>query len=494
MLDHSPTSLAPTDSPASRPGKGMIRRKPWREISAARILTGGRLGDLGRLPRYAAIFAMGATLIWAPIIGYLKTAPLKYKSELSLILPGSGASASVNLSDIGQASSYANSAFSSNSISPTETYKRLIAADRILEKAAQSLGISIWELGSPRIDLVDQTSLIHVSMTGPSPISAQERGDALLAAFFAEIDALRADELAVRETSGAGAMDDYRASVLATREEIARLQSETGLISSSQYAAQISANDERAQAAQTMSTTLDQRRGEVLSLGRMLGLTPELAAATLKLFADAEYNAITQEIALHATTLAEAEAKLGARHPDVESARRAYEGARAKALARAEFVTNLPASELATLDLAPAGARAELLSAFVRKDSELAGLTAEYAALSADLASETARLQALAPLAAQLEDKQRDFSVAEAVFASAIARTQSTKADVYASYPLVQVLEDPSLPQEPSSPRRMLAIAAGIAALVLLLIGLTLGWIRRAVIGRLIGSDRVAQV
>jgi hypothetical protein len=42
----------------------------------------------------------------------------------------------MNLNGIGQASSYANSAYSNNLVSLTETYKRLIGADRILDTAA----------------------------------------------------------------------------------------------------------------------------------------------------------------------------------------------------------------------------------------------------------------------------------------------------------------------------------------------------------------------
>ena len=80
--------------------------------------------------------------------------------------------------------------------------------------------------------------------------------------------------------------------------------------------------------------------------------------------------------------------------------------------------------------------------------------------------------------------------MAEAVFASAIARTESSKNDVYASYPLIQVLENPSLPDAPSSPRRKLAIAAGVAATLMLLIGLTLAWIRKPIVSRLLVAPK----
>ena len=193
-MSHTATDTLSSPIAATRGGRAKGRIK--------RAFVGGRLSDLGRLPRYLAFAILGGTLIWAPITGYLRTAPLKYKSSTSLILPGSGASASLNLNTIGQASSSANSAFSSNAVSPTETYKRLLSADRILAAAAATLDMPQSELGKPRVSLVDQTSLIHFEMTGGTPEDAQARGNAILTAFFRELDALRADEVSTREDSG----------------------------------------------------------------------------------------------------------------------------------------------------------------------------------------------------------------------------------------------------------------------------------------------------
>ena len=461
-------------------------------LSFRRILTGGRIGDLGRFPRYLAFALVGGTLIWAPITGYLRTAPLSFKSGTSLILPGSGASASMNLNGIGQASSYANSAFSSNSVSPTETYKRLIGADRILEAAARSMGLSRAEFGKPRIDLVDQTSLIHLEMTGGTAEDAQARGDALLRAFFAELDALRSDEQATREDSGLAAIADYRNSVAGTRSDIAKLQQETGLVSADQYDAIVDATRLLDARVQDLAATLEEKTQSVAALQASLGIPADAAAATLKLFADAEYIALMDEVATHAADLAKARSQFGEGHPKVQSARAAHGAASDAALQRAANVTGLEEAQLNALDLAPAGARAELLAELVRMDAESIGAAQEHATLSRRLATEKGRQQNLAAAAARLQDLQRDFSVAEAVFATAIARTQSTKSDVYASYPLVQVLENPSLPDRPSSPNRKLAIAAGGAATMMLLFGLLLGWMRSAVIARLTNAPKVA--
>jgi len=464
-------------------------RRP-RRLSFRRILMGGRIGDLGRFPRYLAFALIGGTLIWAPITGYLRTAPLTFKSGTSLILPGSGASASMNLNGIGQASSYANSAFSSNSVSPTETYKRLIGADRILEAAARSMGLSRAEFGKPRIDLVDQTSLIHLEITGGTAEDAQARGDALLGAFFAELDALRTDEQATREDSGLAAIADYRNSVADTRSDIARLQDETGLISADQYDAIVDATRLLDSRVQDLAATLGEKTQSVMALQASLGIPADAAAATLKLFADAEYIALMDEVAVQAAELAKARAQFGEAHPKVGAARSAHGAASAAALRQAGEVTGLDTTQLEALDLAPAGARADLLAQLVRMDAERSGAAQEHATLSARLTMEKERQQNLAAAAARLQDLQRDFSVAEAVFATAIARAQSTKSDVYASYPLVQVLENPSLPDRPSSPNRKLAIAAGGAATMMLLFGLLMGWMRSALIGRLMNAPK----
>lgn len=463
-----------------------VLRLPVRDLSIGRIVKGGRITDAGRLPRYAAFFLLGLAGIWAPISGYLATAPLRYTTNISLILPGSGASASVNLSDIGQSSSFANSAFASNSVSPTVTYQRLIGADRIVDAAATGMQMRKRDFGTPRIELVDQTGLIRVQMVGNSPEDAQARGKALVAAFFTELDALRADELDVRQTGGKGAIDDYRASVGATRAAIANLQTETGLVSGDQYDAMVIEADALDTRVRDLAGSLSQKTQAAAALEATLGLTPQLAVAALKLNADSEFSAIIADMATKAARLAEVEGQYGNAHPKVTEARSGHSAARDRSQERAVQITGLTAQDIARLDLAPMGAQAALLAQLVQLDAERSGLAAEYSGMTRRLKDETARVRALASTAARLEDLKRDFTVAEAVFASAIARSQSTKSDIYASYPLVQVLEDPSLPDSPSSPKRMLVVAAGSAATVMLLMGLALGWLRSTLIGRLL--------
>jgi len=488
-MPYASPDLASAGFPGTRrsPRLGLLRT-PLRQLSAGRILRGGRLGDAGRLPRYAGFFLAGLLTIWAPITAYLVKAPLRYTSSSSLILPGSGTQASVNLEQIGQASSTAPSAFSSASVSPTETYKRLLAADRILAAAGARMNLSRKDFGMPKIELVDQTGLIRLDMVGNSAEDAQARGQALLDAFFAELDALRQDEKTQRTESEDTAIADYRAAVATTRASVARLQHETGLVSAQQYAGLVAENDRLAGRVAELAVRYAQTARSVRALESTLGLGADLAAATLKLQADAEYMALVSAMADSAAEVTGLRAIYGPEHPLRRTAEERAATARARMAAHAAALTGLAPDALAQIDISRADERAGLLRDLVTAAAEEQGVAAELKALQDQSRQLHNRVIGLMDAAARLEDSERDFRVAETVLASTMARSKTAKADLYASYPLVQVLEDPSLPPSPSSPKRVLAGVAGGAASIFLFIGLALGWVRQRLINGLLAA------
>ena len=455
--------------------------------SFARIFRGGRMDDLGRLPRYAFIFTLSAGALWAPIVAYVTMTPPSFRSDVSLILPGSGAQASVNLADIGQASSSASSAFSSSRISPTQTYKRLLAANRTLERAAEMAGVEQSVLGEPRIRLVDETSLIHFEMAGPSPEEAQTRADAVLQVFLDELDILREDELDARDRAARSAIGGYEMAVEELRASIAILQAESGLVSFDHYKDIVAERDDLAGRLEDAQAVHRAAIAATDALAARLGTDAETAAMNLRLHADPEFQQLATTLALQASELAENRGRYGQRHPKVTHAVHAVSGTEMQLMARGRFIVG-PATrlEFVRLDLSPDPARTALLSDLVAHATETEARAATVDAISRQLTDVDARIARLAPLAARLDDLSRDYKVAEAVFASALARTDTSKADVYASYPLVQVLADASLPTRPTSPKPKIALAAGVAASLMLFIGLALAWVRRPLIDRLL--------
>ncbi len=463
----------------------LFRSRP----SVARVVTGGRLNDAGRLPRYALIFGLLAAALWAPIITYLRLTPETFVSDVSLILPGSGAQASVSLADLGQASSSASSAFSSSRVSPTQTYKRLLAANRTLQRAADGLELERDELGAPRIKLVDETSLIHFSMSGPSPEAAQRRADAVLKVFLDELDALRADELKHRQRAARFAIVDYERAVENLREKIAEVQQSSGLVSFDHFKDIVAERDDLAGRVEEARTAKGVADASLKSLASQLDTTPEIAALNLRLLADPEIQDLAKTLASQHSTLAEAEGRFGARHPAVTSAWHAVSGTEARLAQRGRVIGGEQVMLASTqFDFAPDTARTSLMAELVAMSAECESKAAALASVEAQLEEIDTRIASLASQAARLDDLSRDYQVAEAVFASALARTDTSKAEVYASYPLVQVLADASLPDTASSPRPKIALAAGVAATLMLLMALAVAWLRQPLVNKLLNS------
>lgn len=461
-------------------------RMPLRSLTFSRVLKGGRLADGGRLPRYAVLSVLGVAALWGPIAAYLALAPTQYTSQLSLILPGAGSQSSVNLSDIGQASSSANSPYASSAVSPTVTYKSILGSRAVADRAAERLGLPFGAVGKPKVKLLDQTSLIEVSMAAGSPQEAHDRLNAVLDALLAELETLRSDEIARRERATEATISQYKAAVDEIEGEISGLRQSSGLISQQQYKDIVAANETQRAKIATLQASIGKLNGEIDALSALLAIEPTRAAAILRVHTDADFLALAGEASENAATFAALSERFGARHPKVVNARLNRDGVRTEMLARARFLTGPEHGvDAMSFDTINNGERVVLLSRLVSLVADRDGANAELAALEAAFAISEARVRALVEVSSSLDSLERDYQVAEAVFASALARANTSKADVFASYPMVQIAEPATLPWAPSSPKLLIAVAAGVLGTMMLLGGLCLAWVRGPIIARL---------
>jgi len=68
------------------------------------------------------------------------------------------------------------------------------------------------------------------------------------------------------------------------------------------------------------------------------------------------------------------------------------------------------------------------------------------------------------------------------VFASALARADTTKTDLFGTYPLAQVVEYPLASDDPVTPNEKIGLIAAIAGTIFVAGGLTLAWMRRPIL------------
>ncbi len=441
------------------------------------------LPSVGRYRRYAVTIGLPLLAIWLLTALYLFAAPEKYESTVSLILPGSGSGGSMNVDNIGQAQSSAASAFSSTTLSPTENYKRLLMADVTLRSAALLAKEEPTGFPSPTVKLVDQTNLIEVHIAGSNAAQAQKRAKALLDAFLVKLDGLRNDEAEKRGTADSAHLNELANKVQETQRKLFEFQTKHGLVSIDQFNARIAGIDTLRDRALEMRAAARQDSARARRLLTTLDANPQQGNKILRLKSDPEFQ---QLAARHAALSSDAEQKsasLGEEHADralIESERQTVRDALA---ARGAALTGLsPQHVLRSLDVDVSAGRSELIAGMIDADAQKAGSRAALNQIQAELGTRQKNAPALVIQASELTDLVRDQRVAEAVFSSALARLDTNKQDRFASYPLVQILEAPSLPRAPSSPSTMLALAGAIAASFILLFGSALIWLRQPII------------
>lgn len=444
----------------------------------------------GRYRRYSALVLPVLAAIWLATGAYLLLVPDTYRSEFSLILPGSGVGSSLNVESIGQAQGSANSAFSSSSLSPTESYKQLLSADVTLRAAAKLAGEDGDSFPEPSIKLVDQTNLIHVTMPGRTPEEAKRRAEALQAAFLARLDILRADEAAKREASDVRHLEQLAEKVRISQRNLIAFQASHGLATLDQFNSRIAAVDTLRDKERDARVQARQYSGTAARLSGSLNSSRQSADTAMRLSGDPLFQ---QLLGRYATVNAQASEKsgtLGARHPDLAKTISERDELRRALARRGRELTGLSESSLLKdIDLQLAEGRSNLMQTMTVNDAQAAGANAALSEIRGDLARARAQSPKLIAQASELADLQRDHRVAEAVFSSALARIDTNKQDPFASYPLVQTLAAPSLPKGPSSPSLVIAIAGALAATILAILAFALLWLRQPILDRLMRKD-----
>jgi len=152
-----------------------------------------------RAGRYTGIFIILNAAIWTIAVFTATVLPERYESKWALILPGAGVGGRIDIDNIGSASAIVNSGFSSRNLSPKVNYKSIAQSAKVRKIAASSIDMELVNFGMPQIKMVDQTSMLFLSMSSPNPEIAQKKSWALYKSIQSEISRLRQDEISRRE-------------------------------------------------------------------------------------------------------------------------------------------------------------------------------------------------------------------------------------------------------------------------------------------------------
>jgi uncharacterized protein involved in exopolysaccharide biosynthesis len=436
--------------------------------------------SLWRRARYLLVCLLVNAVIWSLALVYLKVTPVVYTCEWSLILPGTGAGVSVNLSEVGSISSSTASPFSGgSSVDPRANYKSIAESNSVVAAAAKIAKVT--KFGKPKIKLVDQTSIIEFMIEGKTPEQAQQKSLALFAALEHRINELREDELIRRQQGFKSVIGEARVKLEQAQQEILRYKSSADIASTSQTQDLVGTIEQmRKELAETHAQQA-RMASRLQSLRNNLGLTPQQAADAFSLNADALLQQHTKDWEESSAALVLYRSKWGEKHPQVLKEIAKQKVAAAAVLSRSQLLLGHPINveTLAHMELRPESSnRANLLSDLVNTHSEVDAAAGQAKELDHQIALFEARQRGLTQRVAHLEALQRNMQVAEAVFTSTLGKLDVGKTDIFASYPLIQILIQPDLPDSPSAPKKAFVfLGAGVGSL-LATAGLTIGWLR----------------
>ncbi len=402
--------------------------------------------------------------IWAGAFIYLATAKPNYVSEWAVNIPGSGSTSNINLPNIGQAISQNYSAYAGANFDPRENYKAIATSDEVLEAAATKVNISVEKFGTPRIKIVDNTSLMKFEFKGSTPEKAQNKSIALQDVFEAKLDKLRDQEILQQKTRLESGMEASRRKLKAAQRRLSKFKATSGLNSEEQLR-NLAINIEglRKQRAELMAQQ-QQSQARLSELSNNLSLSSNQASDAFVLQADQLFQNYLRSYSEANSKLISLTAKFLPTHPTVVNIQTEQQAAENALLNRAQALLNRPISMASINRLnfsnneSSGSKRAILSEQLVTTSVEKQGITAQIGALDGEISQLERRLQQLSQQQSVMEDLKRDVQVAEAVFSSTIAKLDLARTSVSSSYPQIQILTLPSLPAEPAGPRKTLVL------------------------------------
>lgn len=424
--------------------------------------------------------------IWTGALLYLSVTKPKYVSEWTINIPGSGSTSSINLPNIGQATSQNYSAYAGANYDPRENYKAIATGEEVLSAAATNIKMPLKEFGNPRIKIVDNTSLMKFEFQGSTPQQARNKSVALQNAFEVKLEQLRIEEIGQEKVRLESGMEASRRKLIAAQKRLSTFKVASGLNSEEQLRnLAINIEDLRKQRAE-LTAQEGQSQARMSELANNLNLSSNQASDAFILQADPLFQNYLKNYSEANSQLITSSAKLTSAHPTIINLQTEQQASQNALLARAQALLNRPISmslinRLNFSNNESSGSKRAILSEqLVTTSVEKQGTKAQVETLDAQISQLEQRLQKLSQQQSVMEDLKRDVQVAEAVFSSTIAKLDLAKTTVSASYPQIQILAKPSLPAEASGPRKNLVLLGATFGSLLLTSGIIGLWKRQS--------------
>ena len=436
--------------------------------------------DWGNWKRYLGLGLIFNAAIWGTALLYLEIAPREYSSEWTIALPRGGEQASVSVPGVGSASSSIQSPYNTNNADPREDYRYIASSKPVLEAAAASLELSLGEFGSPRINIVPNTMLMEFEFEGDSPREAQFKSQALYEALLVRLYELRIQEAAHKEQSLQTTLKASQKKLNDAQQRLSDYKSRSDFNSDVQIDHLSSSIEQlRRERAQTLAQ-LRQSDASLRQLSTSLELSPQQATEAYKLQSDPYLQQITSDYGESSAAIVGLNSRYTPENPAVINEKSRQEDIQAALTQRSQYLLKKPVSQeyVEQLSLNNSPSREQLLQNLVSVQADKQGLQARAQEIEQQLVLFENRLKSLAKQQITVVELQRQLQIAEVIFSSTLTQLDLRNSDVFGSYPQIQLIQEPSLPNSPNSPKEKFVLLGAILGSSFLTLAVASLWYR----------------
>jgi|GEM_PF-1887518 len=424
--------------------------------------------------KWLSIWALVNAGVWALMLFYVKSKPPIYTSEWSLILPGE-AKVDLNLPQVGKAKFGVDN--SVEGLDPRNNILYLANSPSVLSRAAQMIGMSTDDFGEPEIEIIDESSIIAFNINGKTAEEAQSKAFAVHQSMLKQIAFLK-NEHTTKQT------EDFRNQIEVEQGKLQELQQrlnqrkiKSDLIASNKVDNIAESVESLRQQKNDVERALREADSSVQSLSASLNMSPEQADQALSLQGDSLFQQYLQEYNAVSANLVSLQSTFTDSSPTVTNEQDKLNKIVTALTERGSFVLGKPVNIAALEQLNLKGSseskdRESMSRQLSAASIERKNLAIRNQTLDQQIQELNSRLQYLAQEQLPLENLEREAEFAQAILTSKIAKS-GIQGDA-SNFPVVQLLSDPDLPDEPSNSDLTASLVSTAAFSLLSLTGLML--------------------
>ncbi len=426
-------------------------------------------------------------LVWLLVVAYWKLVPPTYTSEWGIKILESQTSVQLSLPSIGKATSNSGSSTRTRQ-DPRKDYIYIASDLTLVKQAAEMIEMTSGEFGKPEITTNDDGTIISFGVEGATPIEAQQKAYTFHQVLTNRIENLRQAEIQRQEQHIQTTLKASRQKLDTAQKNLSQYQVSSSITSDEQVR-QLASNLEELY-RQKAELSAQERGLNNLSqeLGRELNLSSTETNYAYQLLEDEIYQKQLQQHAQAKSELTSLLSRFTSQNPAVINKQAQLQELTNALQQRAMFLLNRSVNKqeleritYLTLDPKVKTVRQEVFKDLITNKANQQKLEAQIQELERQREQLENRQKNIAQEKLKMDNFQRDLQVAEAIFASTLAELDLGKEHAYAIYPPIQLVKEPSLPQEnhPTSPDVNLLLLAGMAGSFLVTTGLLLVWFEK---------------